>query len=1197
MAIQRILSFFVTQNAAQEPFLQAQLLSADGREFLDAVDNIHLPQDGDRLLPDLLVGEFLHQFFNCEPQLLYDAAKAYGNRLYQALFAGDTLLGRAWQQACDLARYEGMRLEIRIDLRNHNGEPVRWGIWPLAMIPFELLHNGNDFVFRRPRWHSVRTVRNQSTRMPRIRVPGALPGVLLGCANVCLLGSDQRLPESDFLTHAEALRQLANKRQIRYMAPLTAATRAQLRDTMKELQPEVLIWVGHGDPKGSALTVHDASNRAYPVDYGIPMQAGDFAKLARSGNVELAFLWSCYGAGAHHALDPGVAEALLNPDQGDLLAVVASYSALESAEIAQFSKEILDAWAVGEEGDLEQALAVARDSLPEQSLTWARPILFSRAQRGKPVWQLGQPDKVLELAASNGNYDPRHWFPPPPLASPHFLGRNDFLRRADQELQDYSVLVLAGVAGVGKTEVAVAVARQWCANGRDVAFVDASIFADVSDLVAHMGQWRGLERVENETVLFEAYRAFPLLLVIDNAENILITNGMRQHLLHLLQGLRSVAPTQFRCLITSRRSLWGQGDVARNWVAMLEVPPLPPDVACALFIASAGPRLPKSQLNQLELVDVLMFELGGLARAIVLMASQLRDTVDVHELIRRIKVQGLEAVVVDEFFGEVIPAKLDKKFAKERLLSSLNLTLAAAETENPHATWLFDLMGAFPGGLAQEALPFTEHPWLQDAQAVLLQHNLLSLNGPARRLYQAVPLFSLASAHLQKRAENHLLWPVLGMVYRHLADKAMFMHGKIGTESSVIALRWFLLEESNLRIGLSNLAQEGSMASAGAVQDIIFCLTNAFLHAGRAKEGLDRLCEPVLGILNRWPDSCVAAVAQLSLGDMRLHIADLSGARQEYEAALILFQARGEQLWQANTLQALGDIKIRLGDRIGAQQDFREALSLYQAIDERLGQANAFKALGDLAMREADLLSAEQSYCTALALFRDVDPFLGQANTLKALGDLMLRKHDLVGARLKYDAASAIFQTIGARHGQANTLQVLGLLDLLEDMLPEAFSKLCRALSEQQALNNQLGVAACHCYLARVAKKAQQTKQALALNVRTLLILQAIDDRYGQKAVYYDLGELLQIENAFLSSASFYLAWQIAQDMGDPDAPSLEAILGASLKHSSPESALAHDFPACAQSSLDNYLTEIAEKIKKGEIDLYIPPPGAANVI
>lgn len=459
----------------------------------------------------------------------------------------------------------------------------------------------------------------------------------------------------------------------------------------------------------------------------------------RGGEVDLALLWSCHGAGGFGALEAGVAEALLDPQIGNVAAVLASFTAVEAPAVAELSAELIDAWAASPDGDLEVALARARSRMDERSLTWARPILFLRTVAAT----LGAPPPTVPAMPGSAGHGLR-WLPQLPARSEHYVDHQQRRAALEQDLAHHAVVVLEGLPGVGKTELALAAAHRLRAAGQDVAFVDVTGHGDASLLQLILGQLVRKEPFERREELLAALRGRRWTLVLDNAEDLLHSAASREDLLALIAGLCATGPG-FRAVVTTRHALAAPGSAAAAGLFVREQPPLTLDEARALFVAVAGPRLAPAQATP-AVLDPLLRELGGIARAVVLMAGQLGGAVDVVELRRRLADEGARAIVEAELFGVPVPEALDSTVNKRRLVSALNLSLKSAAARAPECLDLFDALGAFPAGLAQTLLPREDFPWLTDALGVLLEHHLLHLAGESKRVMIAAPVQALAAA-------------------------------------------------------------------------------------------------------------------------------------------------------------------------------------------------------------------------------------------------------------------------------------------------------------------------------------------------------------------------------------------------------------------------------------------------------------------
>jgi hypothetical protein len=728
-----------------DEFLLLNLVDdSDGEQTIANADCTLPPPEQVLGQTGLTVDEFLARWRQGE-RYLEPAARQYGRLLYRHLLLDPPEVREAWNEALRQASGRGLRLEIRLP----RPDAALWREQSVLMLPFELLCDDNGFLFRRPGWSTLR--RPGQTRSRRLRLAAEaprLPVVQVAWANVGF-DDEPALPEQHFSAHQQAVERLAVGGRAVVLPARPQATRSSLAKALATQQPHVLVWIGHGLGGGSALVLHDAEHPQFPQDPGIPVAAADFANDVRAGGVDVALLWSCHGAGTQRPLDIGVAEALLSPDHGDVAAVLAAFSALEAPTVAKLSAALIEAWADSPDGDLEAALARARSGLDEQSLTWARPVLFLRTPPAESGPRLQAPPPPLPASAPAQRL---RWLPQLPAASQRYIDHRQRLARLSDDLAQHPVVVLEGLPGVGKTELALALAHQRRAAGEDVAFIDVSGHADLGNLRQTLGLLVREKPFDSEAELIGALAGRQWTLLIDNAEDLLATPAARQAMRQLLAALLTTGPG-FRCVITSRRALASAGSAEAAGLYSREVDLLGADEARELFIAAAGARLAPAAATS-ALLDPLLDELGGIARAIVLMAGQLGGEVDVATLRQRLQDTGAQAIVAPDLVGVPVPAKLDRKLHKERLVSALNLSLAAAAAQLPESLELFDALGAFPAGLSQALLPHAEFPWLTDALGVLLDHHLVSLAGEERRIAISTPVRVHAFARWKARAAD-----------------------------------------------------------------------------------------------------------------------------------------------------------------------------------------------------------------------------------------------------------------------------------------------------------------------------------------------------------------------------------------------------------------------------------------------------------
>ena len=1028
------------QQLAQDPKtpvrrrldIKAMLPAGGGPEFLtvslvDPGDHDHFDAQGVCTLPapDLPLGdsgisveEFLQHWRAGVPGL-DGVARIYGQALHRQLLGNASPIHDAWQEVTGAARQggHGLRLEIRCPLDSAS----RWMGQPLSALPFELLCDERGYLFRRAGWSAVRRTRDLASRAMRLGAMANAPAsVQVAWANVKQPDA-QAMDEALFTAHDAAVQALDAQGVVKRLPPLPGASRRSLTDCLVERRPHILVWVGHGLDSGSGLLLHDGDSPAYPSDPGRVVAASDFALTVRQGQVDVALLWSCYGAGTFRPLDVGVAEALLDPDRGDVAAVLASFAALDAAAVSKLSKDLIAAW--GQAGsDLEAALARARAELDEGSLTWARPVLFLRTPPAAPGATL-VPSLPPLVPITLGGHGLR-WLPQLPACTGHYVDHQQRLERLTEDLDRHPVVVLEGLAGAGKTELALAMAYRRRAAGEAVAFIDLSGQPSLAHLRQTLGLLVAEQPFDDDSALLGALAGRKWLLVLDNAEDLLPDPAVRADLLRLLAGLRATGPG-FCAIVTSRYALAAPGTDGAAGLFTPELTLLDPKESRILFIAAAGPRLAQHQAVP-ELLDPLLAELGGVARAIVLMAGQLGGEVDVPALRQRLAQIGPEAIAEPALHSVAVPAALDRHVHKARLVSALRLSLASAVRQAPMAEALFDALGTLPGGLLQALLPQEERTALGDGLAALLDHRLVQLAGEQRRIMMAAPVRAWAWQRWQTAAaleSRHLV----EVVHEGLAAYASHLNDALGTPDAQAARLQFLTESSNLikllqlRTGPLWPAEDDPVAAS------VLRSASLFAQYGGTAHSMLPLLEPVaVSLFERAAETHSAALVMFSLAGMKMRTDDLAGARQAYKQALPIFRQIEDRLGEANTLKALGDLKRRTDDLAGARQAYEQALTIFRQIEGRLGEANVLQSMGQLALAEQHPREAFALMLQVKDLQVGIDDRLGLGGTHGYLSRIAAGIGALEQAVGLTGRALSIFEQVDDRFGQMVALQALG---------------------------------------------------------------------------------------------------------------------------------------------------------------------------
>ncbi len=384
-----------------------------------------------------------------------------------------------------------------------------------------------------------------------------------------------------------------------------------------DIEGSTRLWDAFPDDMGSALTLHDRI-----VGGAVNRHGGRVVKHTGDG------IFAVFGS-ADRALEAAVdaQAALVAADWPAVVGALGVRMALHTATAEPTGADyrgtevnrVARIEAAGHGGQI--LMSAATKSRVEPSLPAAVEVvdLGPHVLRG-----LGEPETIYQVVAPGLRRD----FPPlrtaaalrprlPDFAT-SFVGRREEIDALTRILTDGDtrLVTLVGPGGVGKTRLAVEVARAVAAaTGRPAHFFGAQHLSDATGLVRELGASIGFEfdahlaaAVPEETQLFDRLAAQPLLLVLDNLEHLPVA-GFVSRLLERVPNVTVIA--------TSRRDL----DLAAEWrYAVGGLDDHGTDDSVALFIdraARVGARLDPVDAD----VARLCVALGGMPLAIELAAA------------------------------------------------------------------------------------------------------------------------------------------------------------------------------------------------------------------------------------------------------------------------------------------------------------------------------------------------------------------------------------------------------------------------------------------------------------------------------------------------------------------------------------------------------------------------------------------------
>ncbi|WP_067832548.1 LuxR C-terminal-related transcriptional regulator [Actinomadura kijaniata] len=641
-----------------------------------------------------------------------------------------------------------------------------------------------------------------------------------------------------------------------------------------------------------------------------------------------------------------------------------------------------------------------------------------------------------------------------PAETDTFVGRDRDVADLRRLLESLRAVTLCGAGGIGKTRLAVRVARSllgarpgrvWFADLSDVA-VDGPPHPVARRVAAVLGVAdapAGGDRPPAE-VLADAIGSRPALLVLDNCEHLVPDcAALVEALLRDCPGLAVLA--------TSREPLRVTGETV--W----RVPPLEPADAVRLFVDRA--RAVRPDFTATGAVSEVSRALDGVPLALELAAA-------------RVRVLSVEQIA----------QRLGDRFrllsAADRNAPPRQRTLRAAidwshELLGPAERVLLRRLSVFSGWtLAQaELVCVDEDPGgdlppeaLLDLLTALVDKSLVTVGdevADATRFRLLDSIRQYAAERLDAAGETETTRTrhrdaILEAAERH-AEAALAEIPATWAERAAL-FRLYDAELGNVRAALGWSLERGDLEEG---LRICTALRSYWIVRGRSAEWaawtdrfLDRLAEDGARLPAFVRGPALAARAQLAAGSR-----DFPRAAAHAAAALEPCRESGDDFMTAAALITLAEAATAAGrfDEADARLDEAEALSTGPGQEWNRGYGRSTR--GHLRLREGRLRDAGELLESALRVMRDIDHRWGAAHALIGLGRLAALRGDLAAARDRFDAALPALAEVGARPELARALAGIGRIALDRGEAAAARGSLTESLELSRATGIRLDAA------------------------------------------------------------------------------------------------------------------------------------------
>lgn len=222
-----------------------------------------------------------------------------------------------------------------------------------------------------------------------------------------------------------------------------------------------------------------------------------------------------------------------------------------------------------------------------------------------------------------------------------------------------------------------------------------------------------------------------------------------------------------------------------------------------------------------------------------------------------------------------------------------------------------------------------------------------------------------------------------------------------------------------------------------------------------------------------------------------------SEGRMQFERLFSLTRQSASQALRARALYAAGVLADAQGDFPTARGLFQQHLAIQRAVGDPRAVASAINNLGVVAMRQGDYAAAEAFHLETLEIVRCSGLESSAAASLNNLGHVALYSGDHGRARSRYLESLELSQRSGNLRAVAWTLSNLADVSSEECDLAEAQAQYSQSLSLFQRIDDKAGEASCMADLGNLACRANDFELAASLYQESLVLFGHLGDKRG----------------------------------------------------------------------------------------------------
>ncbi|NMO88207.1 tetratricopeptide repeat protein [Actinomycetospora sp. TBRC 11914] len=948
--------------------------------------------------------------------------------------------------------------------------------------------------------------------------------------------------------------------------PTFAALEASLRQAADSDEPfQIVHFDGHGalnrrgddsDSKPSAPPLGEAiGTLAFERFEGGPdhVPAAQVARVLGEARVPVVVLNACQSGALSKTLESAIATSLLAEGASSVVAMAYTISAVAAAEfMAAFYESIFAGQPVADAVMSGRVRLARNDRRPSprgelRLADWVVPVHYQDSEAHFAGLAATPASREVPLNAALDQLRARPAKPELHILAQSFVGRDDMYHSLETAARLRPTILLYGLAGRGKTELARAFGEWWCESGAidrndllvwDFADpdIDASDVEAIVDAIGHRVFGTAFSErstaARRSSVLAEL-NARRMLIILDNFEHACSMPGSSSPRLPLTRKSRD----EFVEFLH---------DIGSGGQSLLLFTSRSPE----LWLGSEVLRIPLPRLNAQEAAEYADQLLSPLPAARAKRAERgyedLMSWLDGHPLYMRVTLPQLARVGPEELLmflrglaphgqdwdGDILlplSASLANSVdyldgTQQRLLTAVSLFHGVVSV---HVLTAFSSMDGVPQRFAHVE-PDAWTDTLEAAAAVGLV--------AARRLdYSVHP--GLALYLIQRwrhESSNEFSAEILGARQALLSaygGYAQVLTKEIDSGQGEAAMALVEVESRNLTDMLAYSLESKRWTEGYHIAVTLNSLWSARGQVAEAQNWVARVRLCLEGGDGSPPefDSVGSKLWILMVGAGAALQIDAHSLKSAYDSYIevrdgVIRQVRSEarDYYLATTYHQLGMICRMQGAFSEARQWLQQALAISEELRDRAGMARDCDQLGLLAERQGDLNEASSWYVRALSARSDAGDQTTLATSYSLLGAVDLRRGALDKAERWFQQSLKANEVLGSLPGLASNYDQLSEVAHARGEFGKARRLLRRALVVHEQLGQPQDVAATYHKLGVLAKNSGALDEAESWLRRSLSIAQDSQDLKLLASNYMHLGNVAHLQNRFEDAHRLY---------------------------------------------------------------------------